>query len=287
MTQTRKRPGGGSPDAINKSTDQSEFTQNDSPPVGQILPEHFDEFLSVQRHRLEYLADRDRPETWQERADRISAKSCEATTEKLVRRRQQLAEVHRLKARLAARRNLKERAERLRDERPGYSACNYADRGAWLATVTEENGHAELEIAELRCKSVACEHCGPWWLADNLAKLADSVDDTHDDFHITIATSETRKAIIRRLADRHRNHGDDYAALAIPLPDDRVVIVSTMPTPTSTPADYSEVLQVAGNAFEVIRLTAQETGKNPIEGCLLYTSPSPRDRTRSRMPSSA
>ena len=24
-----------------------------------------------------------------------------------------------------------------------------------------------------------------------------------------------------------------------------------------------------------------------IEGCLLYTSPSPRDRTRSRMPSSA
>ena len=26
---------------------------------------------------------------------------------------------------------------------------------------------------------------------------------------------------------------------------------------------------------------------SPIEGCLLYTSPSPRDRTRSRMPSSA
>ena len=27
--------------------------------------------------------------------------------------------------------------------------------------------------------------------------------------------------------------------------------------------------------------------KNYVEGCLLYTSPSPRDRTRSRMPSSA
>ena len=26
---------------------------------------------------------------------------------------------------------------------------------------------------------------------------------------------------------------------------------------------------------------------DPINGCLLYTSPSPRDRTRSRMPSSA
>ena len=26
---------------------------------------------------------------------------------------------------------------------------------------------------------------------------------------------------------------------------------------------------------------------NPVKSCLLYTSPSPRDRTRSRMPSSA
>ena len=31
-----------------------------------------------------------------------------------------------------------------------------------------------------------------------------------------------------------------------------------------------------------------EEGKHPLVGvCLLYTSPSPRDRTRSRMPSSA
>ena len=29
------------------------------------------------------------------------------------------------------------------------------------------------------------------------------------------------------------------------------------------------------------------SGSNAISGCLLYTSPSPRDRTRSRMPSSA
>ena len=28
-------------------------------------------------------------------------------------------------------------------------------------------------------------------------------------------------------------------------------------------------------------------GKPPLSACLLYTSPSPRDRTRSRMPSSA
>ena len=32
---------------------------------------------------------------------------------------------------------------------------------------------------------------------------------------------------------------------------------------------------------------ADETGKEVSRDCLLYTSPSPRDRTRSRMPSSA
>ena len=32
---------------------------------------------------------------------------------------------------------------------------------------------------------------------------------------------------------------------------------------------------------------AEQVGAGSIKGCLLYTSPSPRDRTRSRMPSSA
>ena len=32
---------------------------------------------------------------------------------------------------------------------------------------------------------------------------------------------------------------------------------------------------------------AQMVGQEGVGGCLLYTSPSPRDRTRSRMPSSA
>ena len=33
--------------------------------------------------------------------------------------------------------------------------------------------------------------------------------------------------------------------------------------------------------------SAKEVIKNNLKSCLLYTSPSPRDRTRSRMPSSA
>ena len=50
-----------------------------------------------------------------------------------------------------------------------------------------------------------------------------------------------------------------------------------------------------GDIFELIRLTTafglEEVGTSnagaALEACLLYTSPSPRDRTRSRMPSSA
>ena len=44
---------------------------------------------------------------------------------------------------------------------------------------------------------------------------------------------------------------------------------------------------IAGTRFRVIDLVLSlENGETYIN-CLLYTSPSPRDRTRSRMPSSA
>ena len=42
-----------------------------------------------------------------------------------------------------------------------------------------------------------------------------------------------------------------------------------------------------GEADEDILLVSPDLGAGPITGCLLYTSPSPRDRTRSRLPSSA
>ena len=47
------------------------------------------------------------------------------------------------------------------------------------------------------------------------------------------------------------------------------------------------------NGFDVLRLNFRDHGdthqlnKDIFNSCLLYTSPSPRDRTRSRMPSSA
>ena len=58
------------------------------------------------------------------------------------------------------------------------------------------------------------------------------------------------------------------------------------------PADRAAVLGlvedfcgVEGKRFDV---AVARAGLDPLlESCLLYTSPSPRDRTRSRMPSSA
>ena len=45
---------------------------------------------------------------------------------------------------------------------------------------------------------------------------------------------------------------------------------------------------ILGTPFVVITVTATLTGfDHSVTRCLLYTSPSPRDRTRSRMPSSA
>ena len=48
------------------------------------------------------------------------------------------------------------------------------------------------------------------------------------------------------------------------------------------PKNKPEIVNVPKANYIAVR------GKgNPNEDCLLYTSPSPRDRTRSRMPSSA
>ena len=41
------------------------------------------------------------------------------------------------------------------------------------------------------------------------------------------------------------------------------------------------------NAQNLFKLTKKDILNRYIDGCLLYTSPSPRDRTRYRMPSSA
>ena len=49
---------------------------------------------------------------------------------------------------------------------------------------------------------------------------------------------------------------------------------------------HAEARDAVHQALDVAQL-AQDMSPAWLQGCLLYTSPSPRDRTRSRMPSSA
>ena len=87
----------------------------------------------------------------------------------------------------------------------------------------------------------------------------------------------------------------DYA-LATPADVDRAVASARAALSgwaTATPADRSAVLAKLAkladeHADDLVAEEVSQTGK-PVRlaTCLLYTSPSPRDRTRSRMPSSA
>ena len=65
-------------------------------------------------------------------------------------------------------------------------------------------------------------------------------------------------------------------------------IVTTLSAePTSSPENIV-FSSVEAMSFNITWDEVPCSGQNgPITGCLLYTSPSPRDRTRSRMPSSA
>ena len=46
-------------------------------------------------------------------------------------------------------------------------------------------------------------------------------------------------------------------------------------------------MKVNGNNLKAGMIVSHKGGMWKVISCLLYTSPSPRDRTRSRMPSSA
>ena len=61
-------------------------------------------------------------------------------------------------------------------------------------------------------------------------------------------------------------------------------------TPINTVTPQIDAGTVYSPNEEYLQSTLREPGScklRMLEGCLLYTSPSPRDRTRSRMPSSA
>ena len=54
-----------------------------------------------------------------------------------------------------------------------------------------------------------------------------------------------------------------------------------------TPGEVPGVSRAQGQRDKMANFMSQMPTENQLSPCLLYTSPSPRDRTRSRMPSSA
>lgn len=266
--KTRRGPGLDSPGALKNFTGTASFTNDDSPSPGQMPasdPSPLAEYKRVADRHARYLASTNRLETFNEQAERISRQADPAVADAVEQRRAELARVWELRSSLRARRQLREDADRLIAERPGYHRCEYSPNNMWSVEVREyDDGTNEVDVAQIRCKSAACAHCGPYWLADWYSRVADRVDVDRTEFHVTVAPcARERSTITRRLADRHRNHGEDYAAVSVPTVDGRFVIVSTMPTPSSSRADYSEALSVITAAFDVIFLTARETGANP------------------------
>ena len=81
---------------------------------------------------------------------------------------------------------------------------------------------------------------------------------------------EVTDEFIYRIAEHMHNKTDDYIAMFKPSP----LQLAKLTTP---PGDIHKLAQV-------LQLWKEEMG---AKGCLLYTSPSPRDATLSRMPSSA
>jgi len=64
-------------------------------------------------------------------------------------------------------------------------------------------------------------------------------------------------------------------------------IIQEFRVAVETAAQYSAGSTVSVNAIFAVGQKVDVQGTTIGKGCLLYTSPSPRDRTRSRMPSSA
>ena len=119
------------------------------------------------------------------------------------------------------------------------------------------------------------------------ARLVELLLQESDLHNCTITHKTTLSDAIKALED-----GEDFAAilLDLSLPDSRGFetldnLLARFPN--------NNVIVLTGYADKELGINAVKAGaqdflvKGEFNACLLYTSPSPRDRTRSRMPSSA
>ena len=95
--------------------------------------------------------------------------------------------------------------------------------------------------------------------------------------------------VYRKIADTFV-HGNDYAALgwleqAMSSGRYQLIIVDTPPSQNAL--DFFDAPERVAEFFGSPLLSWLTGGDGTLVGCLLYTSPSPRDKRQSRMPSSA
>ena len=74
-----------------------------------------------------------------------------------------------------------------------------------------------------------------------------------------------------------------------PLKFDAIAALEPKPHPCIIRRGHFEtqIFNNGANAFDLLRVRRRQFAFTDVEACLLYTSPSPRDRQKSRMPSSA
>ena len=93
-----------------------------------------------------------------------------------------------------------------------------------------------------------------------------------------LCTDNDLSAAVEWLSERSRASVGDLKAVALLHIEEKKSQMTDVLT---------EQLKAMGYSVGAIQAARAATGSENVSVCLLYTSPSPRDRTRSRMPSSA
>ena len=159
---------------------------------------------------------------------------------------------------------------------PGFSRYKLAGNGAreWLSSLTTGNIPRTGRL-------------GLSYFSDEKGRIVTemSVMAIEDElfFLTTAATAEWHDLewLQKHLPDNTditlQNITDDYHCLIVTGPKSRDLFTSICKADLTLPWLSHQSTEIAGHWCQLVR----------VSFCLLYTSPSPRDRTRSRMPSSA
>ena len=112
----------------------------------------------------------------------------------------------------------------------------------------------------------------------------------HGDGPVKLAVAEATSGLAFRATAKVIEAFADHASLAemVNVHGQGRCVITLDPkarTPGSPP--YQGVVPLYGDQREPLNALSQVIEHYMLQSCLLYTSPSPRDRTRSRMPSSA